>query len=89
MLPNVPVHLIQRGNNRQACFVADEDFQVYLDWLDEFAGKVGCHVHAYVLMTNHAHLLLTADSTEGVGQLTVDEGARAALCAVFQPGVSS
>mgnify|MGYP006385013649 CR=1 FL=1 len=52
-LPNVPLHLIQRGNNRQACFFSDEDYRLYLDWLGEHAGKTGCRVHAYVLMINH------------------------------------
>lgn len=56
-LPNVPVHLIQRGNNRQPCFFADEDYRRYLDWLAEYADKTHCRVHAYVLMTNHVHLL--------------------------------
>lgn len=46
-LPGVPLHLIQRGNNRQACFFADEDYRFYLEWLAEHAGKTGCHVHAY------------------------------------------
>ena len=58
-LPNVPLHLIQRGNNRQACFFAEEDYRFYLAWLAEYAEKTGCRVHAYVLMTNHVHLLLT------------------------------
>ena len=40
-LPNVPIHLIQRGNNRQPCFFADEDYCRYLDWLAEYAGKSG------------------------------------------------
>jgi putative transposase len=53
VLQNVPLHLIQRGNNRQACFFADEDYRLYLDWLGKHAGKTGCRVHAYVLMTNH------------------------------------
>lgn len=46
VLPNVPLHLIQRGNNRQVCFVAAEDFRVHLDWLHEYAGKTGCRIHA-------------------------------------------
>ena len=58
--PNVPLHLIQRGNNRQACFFADEDYRFYRDWLAEYADKTGCRIHAYVLMTNHVHLLLVA-----------------------------
>jgi putative transposase len=76
MLPNVPVHLIQRGNNRQICFAADEDYLRYLDWLKEFAGKTGCAVHAYVLMTNHVHLLLSSSTTDGVGQLMKALGQR-------------
>ena len=57
-LPNVPVHLIQRGNNRQPCFFVDEDYLRYLDWLTEYANKTGCRIHAYALMTNHVHLLV-------------------------------
>ena len=40
-LPGVPLHRIQRGNNRQACFFADEDYRGYLDWLTEYAGNPG------------------------------------------------
>ncbi|MCD6295519.1 MAG: transposase [Deltaproteobacteria bacterium] len=59
IVPGVPIHIIQRGNNRQACFYAEEDFQCYLDWLEEYAAAKGCAIHAYVLMTNHVHLFLT------------------------------
>ena len=52
ILPNIPLHIIQRGNDRHACFFADEDYLSYLDWLREYADKTGCRVHAYVLMTN-------------------------------------
>ena len=62
--------IIQRGNNRQPCFYADEDYRFYLDWLAEYARKAGCRIHAYVLMTNHVHLLLNSDRPEGVGNLT-------------------
>lgn len=58
-LAGVPVHLIQRGNNRGACFFAAEDYALYLRHLAELAPKFGCRIHAYVLMTNHVHLLLT------------------------------
>ncbi len=63
-IPGIPLHLIQRGNNRQACFYADEDFRLYLDWLEENADESGCLVHAYVLMTNHVHLLITPEDKE-------------------------
>ncbi|MFT7528809.1 MAG: putative transposase [Arenicella sp.] len=76
VLPNVPLHIIQRGNNRQACFFADQDYQVYLQWLKEFADKTGCQIHSYVLMTNHVHLLITPSTTDSVGQLMKRLGQR-------------
>ncbi len=75
-LPNVPIHVIQRGNNRQPCFFADEDYHRYLDWLSEYASKTGCRVHAYVLMTNHVHLLLSADYADAGGALMKSLGQR-------------
>jgi putative transposase len=55
----LPVHIIQRGNNRQACFYSEADYRFFLYHLGELARRCWCEVHAYVLMTNHAHLLLT------------------------------
>lgn len=75
-LPNVPLHLIQRGNNRQACFFADEDYLSYLEWLTEYAAKTGCLVHAYVLMTNHVHLLISAEQATSPGALMKALGQR-------------
>ena len=59
ILTGVPVHLIQRGNNRRPCFFTDADCQFYLALLLESASATGCALHAYVLMSNHVHLLLT------------------------------
>lgn len=75
-LAEVPLHLIQRGNNRQACFYADDDARCYLGWLHEYAVKTQCRVHAYVLMTNHVHLLLTPATAGGAGQLMKALGQR-------------
>ncbi len=50
-LPGVPAQVVQRGNNRQPIFFADADYQAYLGWLAEAAGRYGCAVHAYVLIT--------------------------------------
>ena len=52
-------HVIQRGNNREACFYIEQDYQVYLNYLKESASKYKVDVHAFVLMTNHVHLLVT------------------------------
>ncbi|MHB1358539.1 MAG: transposase [Rhodocyclaceae bacterium] len=75
-LPNVPLHLIQRGNNRQVCFVANEDYRFYLDWLAEYAGNTGCLIHAYVLMTNHVHLLVSAERAAAAGEMMKALGQR-------------
>ncbi len=75
-LPGVPLHVIQRGNNRQACFFAEEDFRFYLDSLGVCAAKTRCRVHAYVLMTNHVHLLLSSDEPNGAGALMKALGQR-------------
>lgn len=69
ILPNIPQHIIQRGNNRSVCFYADEDYIKYLDWLKEYADKTRCQIHAYVLMTNHVHLLVSTDKTEAIGAM--------------------
>ena len=66
VLPDVTLHLIQRGNNRQACFYYTADYRNYLDWLQEYACQCACEVHAYVLMTNHVHVLLTPSKAESV-----------------------
>jgi len=69
VVPGIPLHLIQRGNNRQACFYREEDYRIYLDWLEEYAAVAGCEIHAYVLMTNHVHLLITPNRAESVGEM--------------------
>jgi len=60
----VPWHIIQRGNNRSACFYAEEDYLLYLEHLKQLSDKFGCVVHAYVLMTNHVHILLTPEKED-------------------------
>lgn len=59
VLPGQPHHIIQRGNNRSPIFFVDDDYRLYLRWLSESCNKHDCAIHAYVLMTNHVHLLLT------------------------------
>jgi putative transposase len=69
VLPAVPLHIIQRGNNRGPCFAGTADHLVYLSLLRLYAAETACHVHAYVLMTNHVHLLLSAGNRAGPGTL--------------------
>jgi putative transposase len=67
-LADVPTHVVQRGNNRQPTFFDDNDRRVYLKWLAEAMERWNCAVHAYVLMTNHVHLLLTPNDAQGVSR---------------------
>jgi putative transposase len=68
-LPGYPHHVIQRGNNRQAIFASRVDYMTLLDLLTTHAQKFGVAIHAYVLMGNHFHLLVTPQSTDGLPQL--------------------
>ena len=75
-LPGVPQHLVQRGNDRRPCFFAPIDRTRYLDELRDAACRYGCAVHAYVLMTNHVHLLLTPATTGCVSTMMQSLGRR-------------
>lgn len=67
-LPGQPQHVIQRGNNRNEIFCTEADYRFYLDKLKGAAAKHGCNIHAYVLMTNHVHLLITPERKDGIGK---------------------
>jgi putative transposase len=75
-LPGIPQHVIQRGVDRQPVFFSDEDCQFYLDWLGEYLQKRHIELHAYCLMTNHVHLLLSSPSADALGGLMQDLGRR-------------
>ncbi len=69
VLPGHPQHVIVRGNNREPIFVANEDYRFYLDKLQEACIKHLCDVHAYVLMTNHVHLLITPHNEDSISKV--------------------
>ena len=75
-VPGIPWHIIQRGNNRSVCFHAEEDYRRYLDNLSDLAVRFDCRVHAYVLMTNHVHLLLTPGKVDSAALLMKHLGQR-------------
>jgi putative transposase len=75
-LPGVPLHVLQRGNNRAACFFSDVDRRFYLKCLSNAAIRRGCAIHAYVLMTNHVHLLVTPEKRGCVGAMLQEVGRR-------------
>ncbi len=75
-LDGVPLHIVQRGHNRQPCFFAEADYLAYLHWLSDAARSNGCQLHAYVLMTNHMHLLVTPGDAQAVARMMVALGRR-------------
>ena len=75
-LRDQPLHVIQRGNNRSAIFFGAEDYERYRGWLREAAAEYGLAIHAYVLMTNHVHLLATPSEAESLPRTMQSLGRR-------------
>lgn len=72
----IPQHIIQRGNNRQACFASDQDMAFYAELLREYSEKYKVSLHAWVFMTNHVHLLATPGITDAVSNMMQSVGRR-------------
>jgi len=68
VIPGQVMHVMVRGNNRETLFFADDDRRIYLRWLQEAAKHFGCAVHAFALMTNHLHLLLTTQEKDSIAK---------------------
>ena len=71
-----PQHVIQRGNNRSPIFFAPGDYEFFLECLSDGCAQYSCAIHAYVLMTNHVHLLVTPKSADGISRLMQSVGRR-------------
>lgn len=69
VLSGVPLHIIQRGHDRRPCFIGAEDYLGFLNGLRRQARVTGSSIHAYVLMTNHVHLLLSVDDAGALAYL--------------------
>lgn len=69
-------HIVQRGNNRQPCFFADDDYAMYLNILANALRRYQVALHAYVLMTNHVHFLLTPSDSVGISNVMKVVGSR-------------
>jgi putative transposase len=75
-VPGYPHHIIQRGNNRQAIFSSNADYETLLGMLDEHSRQSKVAIHAYVLMSNHFHLLATPETSEAIPQMMQAVGRR-------------
>lgn len=76
IVPDIALHIVQRGVDRQDCFSEETDRLVYLSLLRELSAETQCGIHAYCLMTNHVHLLLTPSTDEGPSILMRKVGQR-------------
>ncbi len=76
VIPGQPQHIIQRGNNRQMIFAAEEDYQFFRDVVVEAAQKYGLAIHAYVWMTNHVHILATPEFENSISKVFQSVGRR-------------
>ncbi|MGH8533403.1 MAG: transposase [Gammaproteobacteria bacterium] len=75
-LDGIPLHIVQRGHHREPCFFGEEDYFRYLHWLGEALKETSCSLHAYALMPNHVHLLLTPKRAAAVPKLVISLGRR-------------
>ena len=75
-LPGLPYHLVQRGNNRQRCFRDPADYEAYLELWREKARWYGVRVHAYCLMTNHIHFVVSSDEGDAISNTMKVVGSR-------------
>src|SRR5687768_1440771 len=75
-IPAYPHHVIQRGNNRAATFFSDGDYRFFLECLRQAKAKSGCKIYAYVLMTNHFHLLVEPAEVGVLGRFMQSVGRR-------------
>lgn len=75
-LPDYPYHIVQRGNNREACFIEPENYQFYLELWKDASSRYGVSVHAYCLMTNHIHVLATPEEKTSISNTMKVVGSR-------------
>jgi len=75
-VPGLPYHIVQRGNNRNACFLEPENYQFYLQLWQDLSKRYGASVHAYCLMTNHIHFLATPETETSLSNIMKVVGSR-------------
>jgi putative transposase len=76
VVPDMSVHIVQRGHDRHDCFFDEADYLSYLDLLSTFASHCACSVHAYCLMSNHVHVFLTPRAPDACARLMKNIGQR-------------
>jgi len=75
-LPGYPYHIVQRGNNREVCFVESENYQYYIELWKDCSARYGIAIHAYCLMTYHIHFLVTPGEVDSIFRAMQEIGSR-------------
>ena len=75
-IPELPYHIVQRGNNREPCFIEPENYHFYLELWKTLSKRYGVSIHAYCLMTNHIHFLVTPESETSISTTMKVVGSR-------------
>jgi putative transposase len=75
-IPHLPYHVVQRGNNREPCFIEPENYQFYLELWKTLSIRYGVAIHAYCLMTNHIHFLVTPENEASISNTMKVVGSR-------------
>lgn len=75
-LSGLPYHIVQRGNNREACFIEPENYHYYLELWRQNSKRYGVWVHSYCLMTNHVHFLVTPETAHSISNVMKVVGSR-------------
>ena len=75
-IPGFPNHIVQRGNNREPCFIEPENYLFYLELWKKLSKLYGVSVHAYCLMTNHIHFLVTPEDEDAISKTMKSVGSR-------------
>jgi len=75
-VPDLSVHVIQRGHNRASIFHEEVDYRRFLDVLSQVARRHAVRVHGFVLMTNHVHLIVTPSDAKGLPRTIKEVGGR-------------
>lgn len=79
VVAGLPLHVVQRGNNKQKCFVCARDYEMYIWALESASERYDVQIHAYVLMSNHVHLLLTPTDNSGASKMMQQLGRKFVL----------
>jgi putative transposase len=74
LIANMPYHVVQRGHNRNNCFYDEVDKACYLSILETYLATCQVQLHAFVLMSNHVHLLMTAQQNGAISRLMQNLG---------------